>query len=256
MIRTVHASAGTKRRATLTEDPLKNAQQQERLQRHFNEQIKRQMLEEAYARNTQKLDISSAKREPSFRSRLLIASTPGSSLHEWASIPGTSLHEWTPSTPCSGPISLNIIPWITPTSGARSGSADHLQPNPTCCKPTSTIPTHNTNNPCSGDQAWHRGIEALPPDAAPVVTAAAIPVVTVSFAVSDLTVASFTPDLKQALLDSITATLPATANTQVYITNIRDGSLLFDTVVLFLDGDTDAAQTLTATAAAVRSKVS
>lgn len=75
---------------------------------------------------------------------------------------------------------------------------------------------------------------------------------TVSFAVPDLTVASFTADLKQALIDSIAATLPATANTQIYITNLRDGSLLFDTVVLFLDGDANAAQTLTATAAAVR----
>ena len=95
-------------------------------------------------------------------------------------------------------------------------------------------------------------VQALPPDAAPVVTVASIPVVTVSFAVPDLTVASFTPDLKQALLDSILATIPATSNTQVYITNLRDGSLLFDTVVLFLDGDTGAAQSLTATAAAVR----
>ena len=95
--------------------------------------------------------------------------------------------------------------------------------------------------------------QALPPDAAPVVTAAAIPVVTVSFAVPDLTVNSFTPDLQQALIDSIAATLPANANTQIYLTNLRDGSLLFDTVVLFLDGNTNAAQALTATAAAVRS---
>lgn len=94
--------------------------------------------------------------------------------------------------------------------------------------------------------------QALPPNAAPVVTAAAIPVVTVSFSVPDLTVASFTPDLKQALIDSIAATLPASANTEIYITNIRDGSLLFDTVVLFLDGNANAAQTLAATAAAVR----
>lgn len=95
-------------------------------------------------------------------------------------------------------------------------------------------------------------VQALAPDAAPVATVASIPVVTVSFDVPALTVKTFTPDLQQALVDSILATIPATSNTQVYITNIRAGSVLFDTVILFLDGDTAAAQTLTATAAAVR----
>ncbi|KAK9863437.1 hypothetical protein WJX84_004314 [Apatococcus fuscideae] len=94
------------------------------------------------------------------------------------------------------------------------------------------------------------GQPPLPPNAAPAVTAASIPVVSIPFAVPDLSIATFTDDIKQALVDAITASVPATSNVQVYITNIRDGSLLFDTVVLFLDGDSGAAQTLTNIAAA------
>ncbi|KAK9822773.1 hypothetical protein WJX74_007372 [Apatococcus lobatus] len=90
----------------------------------------------------------------------------------------------------------------------------------------------------------------LPPNAAPAVTSESVPVVSIPFAVPDLTIASFTDEIKQALLDAITASIPATSNVRVYITNIREGSLLFDTVVLFLDGDSGAAQILTDTAAA------
>ncbi|KAK9824907.1 hypothetical protein WJX74_005202 [Apatococcus lobatus] len=92
--------------------------------------------------------------------------------------------------------------------------------------------------------------QPLPPNAAPAATTESVPAVSIPFAVPDLTIASFTDEIKQALLDAITASIPATSNVRVYITNIREGSLFFDTVVLFLDGDSGAAQTLTDTAAA------
>ena len=94
-------------------------------------------------------------------------------------------------------------------------------------------------------------LQPLPPNAAPAATTESVPVVSIPFAVADMTVDSFTDEIKQALVDAITASIPATSNVRVYITNIREGSLYFDTVVLFLDGDSGAAQTLTDTAAAV-----
>ena len=87
-------------------------------------------------------------------------------------------------------------------------------------------------------------MQAPAPDAAPVVTAEAIPIVTISYTLPDLTVDSFTPDLKQGLVDAIISALPSTSNVDVYLTNIRSGSVLFDTVISFLDGNTDTAQAL------------
>lgn len=90
-------------------------------------------------------------------------------------------------------------------------------------------------------------MQALPATAAPVVTSTFIPVVTLSFSVPDLTVESFTADVEQQMLDAVYATLPVTVNVQLYITNIRLGSLLFDIVSVFLDGNTTAAGILQAT---------
>ena len=75
--------------------------------------------------------------------------------------------------------------------------------------------------------------------------------VSIPFSVPALTLDTFTDDVKQSLFDAIAAALPATANVQIYITNIRSGTVYFDTVVEFLDGDQDAATTLVETARAV-----
>ncbi|KAK9845563.1 hypothetical protein WJX84_008052, partial [Apatococcus fuscideae] len=88
------------------------------------------------------------------------------------------------------------------------------------------------------------------PDAAPVVTAESIPVVTLSYALPDLTLDSFTPDLKQDLVDAIIDALPASSNVDVYLTNIQSGSVTFDTVISFLDGNADTAQALSDSVAA------
>lgn len=93
-------------------------------------------------------------------------------------------------------------------------------------------------------------MQAPAPDAAPVVTAESIPVVTISYALPDLTLDSFTPDLKQSLVDAIIDALPSTSNVDVYLTNIRSGSVSFDTVISFLDGNTDTAQALSDSVAA------
>ena len=93
-------------------------------------------------------------------------------------------------------------------------------------------------------------MQAPAPDAAPAVTVESIPVVTISYALPDLTLDSFTPDLKQSLVDAIIDALPSTSNVDVYLTNIRSGSVTFDTVISFLDGNTDTAQALSDSVAA------
>ena len=93
-------------------------------------------------------------------------------------------------------------------------------------------------------------VQAPAPDAAPVVTAESIPVVTISYALPDLTLDSFTPDLKQDLVNAIIDALPASSNVDVYLTNIQSGSVTFDTVISFLDGNTDTAQALSDSVAA------
>ncbi len=89
-------------------------------------------------------------------------------------------------------------------------------------------------------------VSVQPPsaDAAPVVKAKAIPVVTISYALRDLTLASFSNTLKTNLVAAIVAALPKRSNVRVYLTNIRAASVLFDTVVQFLDGDNNMAQAL------------
>ena len=93
-------------------------------------------------------------------------------------------------------------------------------------------------------------VQAPAPDAAPPVTAESIPVVTISYALTDLTLDSFTPDLKQELVNAIIDALPASSNVDVYLTNIQSGSVTFDTVISFLDGNTDTAQALSDSVAA------
>ena len=92
--------------------------------------------------------------------------------------------------------------------------------------------------------------QAPAPDAAPVATAAVIPVVTISYKLDDLSIDAFTDDLKTDLVTAIIAALPATSNVDVYLTNIRPGSVAFDTVVRFLDGSDEVAQALSDSVAA------
>ncbi len=99
------------------------------------------------------------------------------------------------------------------------------------------------------------GEQAPAPDAAPVATAEVIPIVTISYKLDDLSVETFTPDLKTSLVEAIVATLPTTSNVDVYLTNIRPGSVAFDTVVRFLDGNNQVAQALS-TAVADQATVS
>lgn len=93
-------------------------------------------------------------------------------------------------------------------------------------------------------------LQAPAPDAAPPATAESIPIVTISYALDDLDVSSFTDDLRQDLVLAIVQTLPTSSNVDVYITNIRAGSVLFDTVVQFLDGNSNLAQALSDSVAA------
>ena len=83
-----------------------------------------------------------------------------------------------------------------------------------------------------------------------MATAASIPVVTISYALPEVTLQQFTPAVEQSVVDAVTATLPKTSNVNVYLTNIRAGSVSFDTVVQFLDGNTNVAQALADSVAA------
>ncbi|KAK9864486.1 hypothetical protein WJX84_001957 [Apatococcus fuscideae] len=75
-------------------------------------------------------------------------------------------------------------------------------------------------------------------------------VVTISYALPEVTLQQFTPAVEQSVVDAVTATLPTTSNVNVYLTNIRAGSVSFDTVVQFLDGNTNVAQALADSVAA------
>ena len=97
---------------------------------------------------------------------------------------------------------------------------------------------------------WSFPMQSPAANAAPVAKAEAIPIVTISYALTDLTVDAFTDDLKGDLVAAIVASLPKTSNVDVYLTNIRAASVLFDTVVRFLDGDDGVAQALSDSVAA------
>lgn len=91
-------------------------------------------------------------------------------------------------------------------------------------------------------------MQAPAPDAAPLSTAATIPTLTVPFNLTDLSVDQFTTDLKQQFANAIQATLPDNANVEVYLLNIRAGSVLLDTYVEFLDGNATLASSLASAA--------
>lgn len=87
-------------------------------------------------------------------------------------------------------------------------------------------------------------LQAPAPNAAPISTATTIPVLTIPFNLTDLSLDAFDTTLKQQFTDAIQATLPDTANVNIFLLNIRAGSVLFDTYIQFLDGNSSAATTL------------
>ena len=70
-----------------------------------------------------------------------------------------------------------------------------------------------------------------------------IPVVIIPLEFS-IDVASFTPDLQQALIAAVVAAVPSYANVAVTLNNIAPGSLALDVIVEFLDGSIGEAQYL------------
>lgn len=94
--------------------------------------------------------------------------------------------------------------------------------------------------------------QAPAPNAAPVATVATVPTVAISFYVGNIGKTEFTDVVKQGVIDAISATLPATANVKVYLANIVYGSVNFDVVTVFLDGNSGAAAALVSAASGVR----
>ncbi|KAK9864414.1 hypothetical protein WJX84_010922 [Apatococcus fuscideae] len=144
------------------------------------------------------------------------------------------------------PVIAGMAPGPTGAPAVTSPPPSPIVTMPSTYQSTQSPPPPPPPSPVIGFQSTHTPA----PDAAPVATAASIPVVTISYALPAIMLADFTPDVEQAVVDAVTATLPAASNVNVYLTNIRAGSVKFDTVVQFLDGNTDVAQALTESVAA------
>ena len=91
-------------------------------------------------------------------------------------------------------------------------------------------------------------MQTTAPVTAPFSTSTTIPTLSIPFNLTDLSLSQFDEAAQQQFSDSIRANLPGTARVSVSLTNIRAGSVLFDTWVLFLDGNSSLANSL-ATAA-------
>lgn len=84
-------------------------------------------------------------------------------------------------------------------------------------------------------------LQAPAPNAALISTATTIPVLTIPFNLTDLSLDAFDTAVKQQFADAIQATLPDTANVNIFLLNIRAGSVLFNTYIQFLDGNFNTA---------------
>ena len=108
------------------------------------------------------------------------------------------------------------------------------------------IMANQTNNKFS-DQALVDSsfpLQVPSPYAVAASSAKTIPVVTIPYSFSDLTLQTFTLSLKQQLVDAVRGTLSQAANVNIILTNIQSGPVNLALVAKFLDGNTAAAQQL------------
>lgn len=71
-----------------------------------------------------------------------------------------------------------------------------------------------------------------------------LPVVTIPLSFLDLTLQTFTPDLEQALVDSVQSSLSRAANVNISLANIAAGSVNLVVETIFLDANQEAAAQL------------
>lgn len=71
-----------------------------------------------------------------------------------------------------------------------------------------------------------------------------LPVVTIPLSFLDLTLQTFTPDLEQALVDSVQSSLSQAANVNISLANIASGSVNLVVETIFLDANQEAAAQL------------
>lgn len=68
-----------------------------------------------------------------------------------------------------------------------------------------------------------------------------VPAINITLALSALTPQSFTDYLKQQTADALAAAFPSSVNIDVYILNVRAGSVACDVIMGIMDGNTTTA---------------